>query len=261
MVAAVRQQADREQIYAIVRREILSGTIASDQVLTSAELNARFACVGKAAQEVLVALAADGYLRKTTGGFVREHWPNEEVEELLEHLMLLHEICALRLPDDGPEKIEELHRCRIEYEIGKPDETRFLALLNWIRIGLTASRRSTVAELAAKLIPSALMRVSWPAIQTCSEIATVMAALENQLALGDACAARACVNEFWQIVQRRHAEFHKEDAAPVQFDAEAVGREPDLAGKRAPFGRSDRMRNELLPRLEDNPRRSPKLPY
>jgi hypothetical protein len=206
-------------------------------------------------------LAADGYLKlkMSQGGYMPEHWSDDEVAELLEQLMLLHEICALRMSEDGQQKIEELRRWRLEFEVGQSDETRFLALLNWIVASLTARQRPAVAELAAKLIPSAILRIIWAAIMTSPDVGAAMAAIEAQIAAGDRRASRARVSEFWEIAQRCYSELRPGSAAPISVSAYET-REPDLSGKLTRFGRADRLSTELLPRLANNPRRSNRLP-
>ncbi|VWX49877.1 hypothetical protein [Novosphingobium sp. 9U] len=83
MDAASQTKMDRDQIYSILRREIVLGVIASDQEVTSAELDLRFACSAKVTSEVLSTLAGDGYLRKTKGGYVPDESPSEEVCDFL----------------------------------------------------------------------------------------------------------------------------------------------------------------------------------
>lgn len=262
MVTEVQGQPQSEHIYAVLRREIVSGAIKPDQVVTSAEVSERFACAKRMAQDVLSALAADGYLKlkRKTSGYLPEHWADDEVLEMLDDLMLLHEICVLRFPGDAPEKIDELRSHRSTFEGEGSSETRLLSLLSWVGVPYDFQGLEPVGEFGAKLIPSAVVRLVWTAIESSPEIGPAMEQIERQLAKDDSRAARACVTALWTTIKRQYAEFSNGRISGATGAGDLNVREPDLAGKLPSFGRSDGFGTELLPRLDNNPRMSQKLP-
>lgn len=260
MVATSQAEREREHIYIVLRREIVSGKIAPDQVVSSPELNERFGCAGKVAQEVLGALASDGYLQKTSINFLPVQWPNEEVRDLLKQLMLFHEITAFRVLSDQARLVDELARHRAEFELATTSDGQFVAALAWLRSMMTPGGRRTVIELAANVVPPAIIRIVWAAIETSKDIGPAFLDVEVQIRTGDARGVRDAVSQFWSFVIGRYDAAANGTSDDLGAGGEFQLHEPTLSGRKPVFGRSERWSAELLRRAKDRPRFAQRLP-
>lgn len=252
MVAGGQPQVDREHIYNSLRLQIVDGSVAADQLVTSAEIQARFSTTPKVASQIISALAVDGYLKKVKGGYVPEHWPPEEIEEVLIQLQLLHEICALHWTGDERAKAAELEACRLRYDAAASSDARFLALLEWLRAGMMLPKSSLVVELAVLVARPAIFRIIWAAIESAPELPGAMADVELALDASDLLTPRDAVTRFWLLVLARHTGMAEGRLAPAGLGGELEIIEPSLSGKIPAFGRSEYRSEPLLPRFRDS---------
>ncbi len=253
-------QVDREHIYNTLRREIVDGTIASDQLVTSVEVEDRFSTAAKVAPQIISALAVDGYLRKTKGGYVPEHWSYDEVEEILTQLQMLHEICALHWRGHEGRKAAELEASRLGYEAGGTSDARFLAILEWLRAGMALANSTIVVDLAVLVARPAIFRIIWAMIESAPELRHAMVEVEIALTASDYLAPRDAVTRFWSIVLARHAGSADRTLEPCGLGGEFEIIEPTLAGKIPAFGRSEYRSEALLPRFKDSHASAQPLP-
>lgn len=264
VAAGKAKETDRDRAYGTLRLRVLSGQISEGDAVAAADVQAEFGCTNTAAQHVLRALSADGYLDSGLRHYQGSLWTNDRFDEYLSQMAVFMEIAGNRIVGDNPARLQKLRGLRTSLDNLDPvSEAHYLTCVEWIHVVLEARGRRSFTELVSSIVPQCLLRVAWIAVEGTRACEQAMLQFETALEAEDRVETRAVSYGFWTGLRPLLSDvlMHRKAGSLISQRLKATWKlEPNLSGYVPYFGRSGRTSQALVEPLSPQRRRPQALP-
>lgn len=200
--AKIDKTADRQlELYLALRSRLLSRDFHTEEGIGTRAFASEVGLSHKAAIGLLNGLSSDGYLERRWRSYFPIDWNRERLTDCFGRLAVLVGICARRIADDEARLKRLREIIRTARGLRLDDENLFLKFLEALSVLFNSGHRSSLAEVANRIIPPAFFRICWTVFAgraICAEFLGLVSNWSSMETEASAAEAKMLIVEVWR---------------------------------------------------------------